>query len=245
MIESVKPDQNPEHLKISHQFIHDISSDLFCIGISAKNLELYMDNMLALYEEARKAGLEVPEIPGSHLELLKNAGPDIISQLESIKTKSKQFIDTLNPNTDADGMNLNQVQNTSALNEFSNTSQRILLVEDEEIQQDITCHVLAPINCIIECADNGLQAIEMIRKQSYDLILMDLHMPHMGGMEAVQLIRSMGEANKHTPIIGISNIEPADPGAFFNAGFNKFLLKPLRLDMFNQALSQLYPHRKM
>ena len=107
----------------------------------------------------------------------------------------------------------------------------ILLVDDVKINQLITQKTLTKkfINCTT--ADNGESAVEEARKQQFDLILMDIHMPGIGGIEATKQIR---EFNKTVPIIALTaiTIEKEDLITFNEAGFNDILSKPFKSETF-------------
>ena len=107
----------------------------------------------------------------------------------------------------------------------------ILLVDDVKINQLITQKTLTKkeINCIT--ADNGEDAILRAKEQEFDLILMDIHMPGIGGVEATKQIRLF---NTTIPIIALTaiTIEKEDLIRFNEAGFNDILSKPFKADTF-------------
>ena len=110
---------------------------------------------------------------------------------------------------------------------------RILLVEDNLVNQKIAMVMLKKFGYRIDIANNGLEALEILQKQIYDLILMDMQMPEMDGLTATRQIRQNFE---HQPwIVAITaNILPEDRQACFEAGMNDFMSKPFRIgDMVN------------
>ncbi|WP_378175900.1 ATP-binding protein [Aquimarina sp. SS2-1] len=109
---------------------------------------------------------------------------------------------------------------------------KILIVEDNKINQIVTQNVLKTKGYKSQIADDGLIAIDMVKKNVYDLILMDLNMPNMGGMEATKKIR---EFNNETPIIALTASDTQDTvKAILNSdsGFNDFLRKPYKNEEF-------------
>jgi len=106
---------------------------------------------------------------------------------------------------------------------------KILVAEDNELSQKIAFFILKKQGAIIDTAYNGLEAIDLLRKNNYDLIIMDLHMPEMGGYEATEYIRNIMKNN--IPIIGLtaSNWEE-DMGECIKRGMNNCIVKPFDPD---------------
>jgi len=111
---------------------------------------------------------------------------------------------------------------------------RILLADDVEINREIVIALLEPMSLIIECAENGAQAVDMYSADpfGYDLILMDVQMPEMDGYEATQKIRSLGfDRAREIPIIAMTaNVFKQDIEHCLEAGMNDHLGKPLDLE---------------
>jgi len=101
---------------------------------------------------------------------------------------------------------------------------KVLLVEDNEINQFYATSILEKWDIKSVVVDNGLKAIEQLKNQSFDLVLMDIQMPVMGGVEATEKIRSLG--NK-VPIIALTaNAIKGDKEHFVEAGMDDYLSKP-------------------
>jgi PAS domain S-box-containing protein len=102
---------------------------------------------------------------------------------------------------------------------------RILLVEDNQINQFLATTILRKWKAEVEIAVNGLFAIEFLKKKQVDIILMDIQMPEMGGIEATQKIRN--ELNIQTPIIAVTaNALKGDKESYLEAGMNDYVSKP-------------------
>ena len=78
---------------------------------------------------------------------------------------------------------------------------RVLLVEDDEISAQAARTVLERLGCSVDTASNGEEAIELFRKETYDLVLMDWQMPQMDGLETTARLRRMPQG-RVTPIVG-------------------------------------------
>ncbi len=103
----------------------------------------------------------------------------------------------------------------------------ILLAEDNAINQHLVTGVLKKFHLSIDIAEDGLQAITMLDKKQYDLILMDVQMPNMDGLEATQHIRK-NSVHSTIPIIAMTaNAMKSDSDECFNAGMNDYLSKPV------------------
>ena len=104
----------------------------------------------------------------------------------------------------------------------------ILLVEDAEANQELVTTILRSLGIEVDVAVNGAEAIEAVKTKAYDLVLMDVHMPVMGGVEATRLIRDHGGALAALPIIALSaNVLPEQVEAYRKAGMNAHLGKPI------------------
>jgi len=107
---------------------------------------------------------------------------------------------------------------------------RILVVDDNEINQVVACKFLEKLGCATSTANNGREAIEALRQRDYDAVLMDCEMPDMDGFTATRLIREQeGSQNRHTIIIALSgNVGQEDHERCRAAGMDDCLTKPLR-----------------
>ena len=112
---------------------------------------------------------------------------------------------------------------------------RILLCEDVEINSKIVKKMLYPFGVIITVAENGKIGLELMEKNKYDLVLMDIHMPIMNGLEATKKIR---EFDKRTPIVALSaNAYNKDIENSLKSGMNTHLSKPVNR---NELLNEIF-----
>jgi CheY-like chemotaxis protein len=107
---------------------------------------------------------------------------------------------------------------------------RILLVEDNLINKNITILTLKPQVSCIDTASNGKEALDMFGTNSYDLILMDIQMPVMSGLVAAEKIRALeSTTNSHIPIIAITaNAMIGDMEKCLSAGIDDYISKPFQ-----------------
>jgi len=104
----------------------------------------------------------------------------------------------------------------------------ILLVEDHPVNQKLATVLLQRLGFSVELAENGLQAVQAAGQRGYILILMDMQMPVMDGLEATRRIRAAAGPNQQAPIIALTaNAMQADKDACRAAGMNEVLTKPL------------------
>jgi signal transduction histidine kinase/ActR/RegA family two-component response regulator len=108
-------------------------------------------------------------------------------------------------------------------------SLRVLLVEDNEVNQLIASEILAQMGCSVELADNGLAAVERVRSAGeFDVILMDCQMPVMDGYEATNLIRLLPSGNAARIVALTANAVSGDREACLKAGMDDYLTKPIQ-----------------
>jgi signal transduction histidine kinase/CheY-like chemotaxis protein len=114
---------------------------------------------------------------------------------------------------------------------------RILLAEDNLVNQKVVLRMLEKLGYAADIATNGLEAVEALHRQPYDLVLMDMHMPEMDGIEATQRIRRTLPAARQPRIVAVTAAAMVeDQEACLAAGMDSFLTKPVRPEHLAQIL---------
>jgi len=120
---------------------------------------------------------------------------------------------------------------------------RILLAEDNKVNQAVAMGMLEKGGHTTTIANNGLEVLEALGKGSFDLILMDMQMPEMGGLEATETIRRQEqETGSHVPIVGLTaNAMKSDEERCLAAGMDAYIPKPLRRQKLVETINSLLP----
>jgi two-component system sensor histidine kinase/response regulator len=120
---------------------------------------------------------------------------------------------------------------------------RVLLAEDNAINQEVAVALLQEVGCTVDVADDGAQALARLRSARYDLVLMDMQMPVMDGLQAAAAIRRM-PGLQELPIIAMTaNVMPQDRERCSAAGMNDFVGKPIEPDELWRTLRTWYRPR--
>jgi len=115
---------------------------------------------------------------------------------------------------------------------------RVLVVEDNPVNQKVGAVLLGKLGCQVDVAANGCEALAMT-SQLYDLILMDCQMPEMDGFQTTVEIRRREGAGRHTPIIALTAAAMSDDRQrCIHAGMDDYLSKPIRADQLEEMLSK-------
>ncbi|MDB4925746.1 MAG: domain S-box protein [Mucilaginibacter sp.] len=116
----------------------------------------------------------------------------------------------------------------------------VLVVDDNQINRLLINKILTKWGATIDFAENGLQAVNKVENNKFDVVLMDIHMPEMGGLEASQIIRSKHEPYfKQLPIIALTaSMLNSQIDQISGAGMNDYILKPFEPKMLLEKLSR-------
>ena len=138
---------------------------------------------------------------------------------------------------------LQEVNTPSLKGEPGFSSKKILLIEDNQVNQIVTSKFLNRWGARVSVANNGLEAIQMVSQEKYDLVLMDLQMPLLDGFEATRQIREQGGYNSTVPVVALtaSAVLKVKEEAF-EAGVSDYLLKPFKPE---NLYNMIYKHLNM
>jgi CheY-like chemotaxis protein len=115
---------------------------------------------------------------------------------------------------------------------------RVLLAEDNEFNRVLIERVLRTLNCQVDLAPSGREAVRRFHHGKYDLVLMDCHMPDLDGLEATRQIRAVEGPGEHVPILAVTaGTVPGARQACLQAGMDDFIAKPFSLSTLRRKAS--------
>ena len=116
-----------------------------------------------------------------------------------------------------------------------NRNMSIILAEDDPVNQKVTLLMLRRLGIQAEATANGLEVLQALERQHYDIVLMDIQMPEMDGIETTKIIRERWACGPKIIVI-----TDCDPNTYrelcFNAGANEFLTKPVMIEELTAAI---------
>lgn len=114
---------------------------------------------------------------------------------------------------------------------------KVLVAEDNPTHQKDLVHMFVKMGCQVDLAPDGADAVELLAREDYDLVLMDLHMRHVDGIEATERIRILQQGRARTPVIGMTDrAEVEGRDRCLAGGMDDFLAKPVRIDDLTRLL---------
>ena len=114
----------------------------------------------------------------------------------------------------------------------------VLVVDDNATNRMVAEGLCEMFDCTSECAEDGVEAVEAARSGRFDLILMDIKMPRMDGMEATRAIRAMPAPIGQVPIIALTaNADPEDAKTYIACGMSSVVEKPIKPERLLMAMN--------
>jgi signal transduction histidine kinase/ActR/RegA family two-component response regulator len=119
---------------------------------------------------------------------------------------------------------------------------RILLAEDNVINQKVGLRILERLGFKADLAQNGVEVVNALRQKPYDLILMDVQMPQMDGLEATAIIRSEFLAAEQPKIVALTaNVQPHERQLYLESGMDDYVSKPIRIPELQAVIARIFP----
>lgn len=180
-----------------------------------------------------------------NLESSENHGSDFwfLIPFPKPSKNSLENYDAISSDNSGTQAKKNTGKETSGIKETKKDS-KVLLVEDNEINRQVALAMFSKLRCRADVAANGVEALEALKSNYYDLVVMDLQMPQMGGIEATTEIRRKGNGilNPEVPVIAMTaNATEEDRKSCLKAGMNDFLTKPFLLQSLKEVLQKWLP----
>jgi CheY-like chemotaxis protein len=124
------------------------------------------------------------------------------------------------------------------------TRLQVLLVEDNPINQLLAKAILTNLGHQVETAGDGIEALDLFGTKQWDLVLMDIHMPVMSGLDATRHMRQQEAPGRHTPIVATTaGAMEADRAACMAAGMDDYLAKPYKPELLQALLERMAQQR--
>jgi signal transduction histidine kinase/CheY-like chemotaxis protein len=114
---------------------------------------------------------------------------------------------------------------------------RVLIADDHEINRRAFSLILEPVCAVVALAEDGREALDILAHEPFDLVLMDLNMPRLSGMQATRALRALPGPNQAVPVIALSaSVSPSEQQACLAAGMNAFVMKPVEAQELFRAI---------
>ena len=209
-------------------------------GISKHNQELIFEEFSQLHSSNynyQGTGLGLPIV--KKLLVLFNSEINLVSE-EGVGSTFSFNIEFENGEISKEDFIKNINNNELSLETIMSTGEkRILVVDDNRINQVVTKRILEQQQFVVDICDNGIDAIERVRNNHFELVLMDVNMPGISGLEATKRIR---EFNKHIPVIALTAMEIDEiREEIYESGLNDIIVKPYDTARFYQVIFKNLP----
>lgn len=123
-----------------------------------------------------------------------------------------------------------------------NKKLNVLIVEDDEVNQKVLSKAVKCEGHLVTTANNGVEALDLIKRKKFDLVLMDVQMPEMDGIETTRKIREMEEGTEnHVPIIAITaHALKGDREKFLLSGMDGYIAKPVKFEELFSTINDIF-----
>ncbi len=211
------------------------------IGINPKSLQV-------IFEQFKQADSSITQKYGGTglgLTICKNliemqGGSLSVSSQENIGTTFSFVIPyAIGKETDIVSKDLGEIDPNKL------RDKKVLLVDDDSVNRLLGKTILEKIECDFDIANNGKEAIEKLDSNEYDIVLLDIHMPDISGVDVAKYFRQKNK-NSNTKIVAVTAaVMKDDIKKYFETGINDFLIKPYKeIHLFNKMCEVLHPRKK-
>jgi len=158
-----------------------------------------------------------------------------ITHIKNIRTNNSELYNILI--TEAKNHDSNMIKNLHLNKKSTNSyNAKILVAEDNEINQMLISEILDSYKISYKIVHNGLEALNMLQTENFDLVLMDINMPVMGGEESVEKIKELGIK---TPVVALTaNAMEGDKQKYLSIGFDSYISKPIIIEELERIFSK-------
>jgi len=216
------------------------ANEAFDVAVLDMQMPAMDGGMLAIEIRRLRTAAQLPMVMLSslgHREFIED--PSLFAVYLSKPTKASQLFDTLVEVLHARDF---EEVHTFQAPDFSTASikhpERVLIAEDNAVNQKVALFILAKLGYRADVAGDGKEVLEALRRQSYDIILMDVHMPEMDGLEATRRIRQADAPDRPWIIALTANAMYGDRELCLAAGMDDYISKPIKPEEMATALGR-------
>jgi CheY-like chemotaxis protein len=198
---------------------------------------------------------EIPDWENLPLVLLSSSGPQELAELQQGVLQKEFAVVVTKPIKQAQlyqviltSLGLTELTSDSAQPDFYDVTFairvpfKILLADDNSVNQQVALRLLGRLGYRVDVVANGLEVLASLNRQNYDVILMDVQMPEMDGLEATRRLRSGW--TRHPLVIAMTaGVSDMERQACFDAGMDDYISKPLRIENLAQTLESQWDKR--
>ncbi len=200
---------------------------------------------LAYQIRSNKATSQIPIILFSSIGFLPQGREHYRSIFSSViekPLKYRQLLTALSSSFRRHSQHLEVMNIPAKARKNADLRMKVLVAEDNVINQKLINNILAKIGYKADLVSNGLEAVEALRRQEYHIVMMDVQMPEMNGLEATEVVRSMFHARKQPILIAVTaNATEQDRKQCLDHGMDDYLSKPYKIDSINEKLQVWEP----
>jgi signal transduction histidine kinase/DNA-binding response OmpR family regulator len=245
-LQSAKWGMSPHTTESPREALHWIDGgEVFDVAI----LDMHMPEMdgVALAREIRKRRASLPLVLFSSLGRREAGdGENLFSAHLTKPIRQSQLYDTLVGLFAQEAPKAAPIAASSKLDSgmANRHPLRILLAEDNVVNQKLALRILQQMGYRADLASNGIEAVESVGRQVYDVVLMDVQMPEMDGLDAARQICARWQPHERPRIVAMTaNAMQGDRDMCLAAGMDDYVTKPIRVDRLVEALNQVQPRR--